>query len=285
MGVCMLPTSQELIYFIELAQTLNMSRSAEKLGVTQPTLTSSLKKLESNLGTLLFVRSKSGIQLTKFGERFFPEAKELLEKWNSLSIDVKKHEVDIQGQFSIGLHQSVAQYSLPLFLPALLKKYSDLSFSFHHDLSRKITENIISYKMDFGIVINPVSHPDLIIKELCHDEVTFFKSKDCKNNDILIYEPDMLQSQSLLRESKKKKIEFSRHLTSSSLEVIRGLVASGAGIGILPARVAHFERSHHLVEAFSNAPTFKDRLCLIYRRMGKRTKAQEVISQAIINAF
>lgn len=281
----MLPTSQELTYFVELAQTLNMSRSAEKLGVTQPTLTTSLKKLESNLGTDLFVRSKSGIQLTKFGVRFLVEAKDLLEKWNNLAIDIKKHEVDIQGQFSVGLHQSVAQYSLPLFLPSLLKDYPDLSFSFHHDLSRKITENIISFKLDFGIVINPVSHPDLIIRELCLDEVTFFKSKDCKNPDVLFYDPDMLQSQTLLRECKKKMIEFSRLMPSSSLEVIRGLVASSAGVGILPARVAHFEKSHKLVVAFNKAPIFNDRLCLIYRRMGKKTKAQEVISQAIINAF
>lgn len=281
----MLPTSQELTYFVELAQTLNMSRSAEKLGVTQPTLTTSLKKLESNLGTELFVRSKSGIQLTKFGVRFLVEAKDLLEKWNNLSIDIKKHEVDVQGQFSIGLHQSVAQYSLPLFLPSLLKDYPDLSFSFHHDLSRKITENIISFKLDFGIVINPVSHPDLVIRELCLDEVTFFKNKDCKNSDVLFYDPDMLQSQTLLRECKKNKIEFNRLMPSSSLEVIRGLVASGAGVGILPARVAHFEKSHKLLEAFTKAPIFNDRLCLIYRRMGKRTKAQEVISQAIIKAF
>lgn len=281
----MLPTSQELTYFIELAQTLNMSRSAEKLGVTQPTLTSSLKKLEHSLGTDLFIRSKSGIQLTKFGKKFFIDAKELLERWKGISQDVTKHEQSIQGQFSIGLHQSVALYSLPLFLPGLLKEYPDLSFTFHHDLSRKITENIISYKLDFGVVINPVSHPDLIIRELCLDEVTFFKHKDCKNTGVLIYEPDMLQSQSLLRECKKRKIEFTRQLTSSSLEVIRGLVASGAGVGILPARVAHFEKSYKLTEAFSKAPKFNDRLCLIYRRMGKKTKAQEVISQAIIKAF
>lgn len=281
----MLPTNQELTYFIELAQTLNMSRSAEKLGVTQPTLTTSLKKLEHSLGTTLFVRSKSGIQLTKFGERFLIDAKELLERWKSLTVEVRKHEEEVQGQFSIGLHQSVAQYSLPLFLPNLLKNHSSLSFSFHHDLSRKITENIISYKFDFGLVINPVSHPDLVIRELCLDEVTFFKHKDCKNTDVLIYEPDMLQSQTLLRECKKRKIEFNRQVTSSSLEVIRGLVASGAGIGILPTRVAHFEKSHKLIEAFKQAPIFHDRLCLIYRQMGKKTKAQEVISQAIIQAF
>lgn len=183
------------------------------------------------------------------------------------------------------LASSIALYCLSLFLPKLLHKYPALNFTLQHDLSRKITENIISYKLDFGLVINPVSLPDLVIIELYIDEVTLFKEKNCKNLDALFYEPDLLQSQAILRDCKNKKIEFKRLIASSSLEVIRGLVTSGAGVGILPTRVALFENSNKLVEAFPHRPRFNDRLCLIYRRMGKRTKAQEVISQAIIKAF
>lgn len=59
---------QEIRYFVEIAGTLNFSRAAERLGVSQPTLTHAMNRLESDLGIRLFHRSKQGVQLTTAGQ-------------------------------------------------------------------------------------------------------------------------------------------------------------------------------------------------------------------------
>jgi DNA-binding transcriptional LysR family regulator len=73
------------------------------------------------------------------------------------------------------MHPSVAQYSLSKFLPQLLEKFPGFEVNFIHDLSRKITEQVISRECDLALVINPVAPPDLIMHKLLTDDVTLFK--------------------------------------------------------------------------------------------------------------
>ncbi len=107
----MLPHSYEISYFLEVAKTLNLSRAAERLGVSQPALTISLKKLEANLGVELFHRSKTGMQLTKHGESFLEKAHAMHELWESCKHQSNLEKTQVQGHFRLGVHVSVAQFT------------------------------------------------------------------------------------------------------------------------------------------------------------------------------
>src|SRR5690606_30327455 len=112
----------------------------------------------------------------------------------------------------------------------LLAKHKDLEFKLVHDLSRRVTEEVVSFKLDVGIVVNPFPHPDLVIKELFKDEVVFCRAKkktpinDLESDDcVLIMEPDLVQTQDLISRAGRKKVLFRRTVTSSNLEVIKKL--------------------------------------------------------------
>jgi DNA-binding transcriptional LysR family regulator len=265
----MLPNPNDLRFLIEVSNTLNLSRAAERLGVTQPALSQGMKRLEICLGQQILLRSKGGVALTKAGEKFCIKARTLLDDWELLKNDAQRDAEEIRGRYSLGMHASVALFTTPYFIPSLLEEYEDLEFHLAHDLSRKMTEDVISFKLDFAIVVNPVSHPDLVIRELFKDEVCFWKSKKtCKNNDIesekkvLLVEPDLKQTQDLLGRL-KKKTQFGRTVSSDNLEVIKSLVINGAGIGILPGRVVGEDaKKLEIIEAL---PKFSDRICMIYR--------------------
>ena len=281
----MLPNSNDLYFFLEVAATENMSRAAERLGISQPALSQAMKRLEHNFEQELLVRGKNGVQLTKAGEKLTQKARKLLEDWEHLKESSKREEESLVGRYSLGIHTSVALYTLKKFLPQLLKSYSGLNFKLEHDLSRKITEDVISFKLDFGLVVNPVGHPDLVIKELFKDEVCFFKAKkssglnDLDSEDkVLIAEPDLNQTQQLLAKT-KKQIQFTRYLTSSSLEVIKDLVLSGAGIGIIPTRVVGNEIKK--LEKLDSLPKFTDRICLVYRADLQKSQAARFLSREI----
>ncbi|MBP9707466.1 MAG: LysR family transcriptional regulator [Oligoflexales bacterium] len=285
------PSYNDIEYFIEVAQTKNISRAAERLGVTQPSLSFAMKRLEDVFGESLFTRSRSGVQLTKAGKELLFHGRALLSQWEQLRAEIKKKSESVGGQYTIGCHPSVGLYSLSKFIPDLLNKYPDLELKLHHDLSRKITEAVISHELDFGLVVNPVRHPELVIIELCVDEVKFWIAKELTANErktvltTVIWDPALLQAQELLRNLKVKQHSFRRQLPSASLEIVADLTLAGAGIGILPQRVAARVAGSRLICINKQWPTFKDRICLVYRADIQKTKATGVIISAIKTAL
>ncbi|MBI4041201.1 MAG: LysR family transcriptional regulator [Deltaproteobacteria bacterium] len=287
----MLPSSQDLTYFIEASKTLNLTRASERLGISQPSLTTSIQRLENNMGVPLLIRSKKGVTLTQAGQKLLTQAQDLIYSWEKLKEKTVSTHLDIAGQYIIGCHPSVALYSLPYFMSALLEDHPKLEIKCIHDLSRRITESVISMHISLGIVVNPVPHPDLVIQKLCSDEVTFWKGKGSKiiqdpysGNGILICDPDLIQTQDLLKKMKKTKIKYKTVLSSSSLEVITELVASGSGFGIIPGRVAKREFQMKL-QRIKGAPVFYNEICVIYRVENRNVPAIQMISQKLKKVF
>ena len=284
----MMPSQSELIYFLEVSQTLNVSRASERLGVSQPTLSLAIRRLEDSVGTALLIRSKTGVQLTRAGQKLARQAGALIRDWERLREDVLRDEEEIRGSYILGAHPSVALFTFSKFIEELASKHPGLEFKLVHGLSRKITEDVISFKIDFGIVVNAVQHPDLVIKHLWDDTVTLWTSKtstplqDPKSGKaVLICDPDLIQTDSVLKQLKKSQLQFHRVMTSSSLEVIASLVNSGAGVGVLPTRVAQNEALRLDLKALKNAPEFQDRHSLIFRSDTQTSKANRQLGREI----
>ena len=81
----MLPSSTDLTYFAEIAKTGNLSQAATRLGVSQPSLSLAMQRLEHCLGAPLLVRSRLGVKLTKAGEQLLADTLRLLEDWENLA--------------------------------------------------------------------------------------------------------------------------------------------------------------------------------------------------------
>jgi DNA-binding transcriptional LysR family regulator len=278
----MLPSPSELRYFLEIAGTLNLSRAAERLGISQPTLSLAVQRLERSFGSPLLIRGKSGVQLTHGGRRLASRARQLVEEWDKVRGDVLESQGTPSGRYVIGCHPSVAMYRLPDFLPALLSANPALEIKLVHDLSRRITEDVISFKVDFGIVVNPARHPDLVVKLLCRDVVSLWVGPGrSQQQNTLICDPELLQTQSILKQLGRAGLSFARVLPSSNLDVITALVAAGAGVGVLPERVARRIPAQGLKPFSKTAPRFEDEVCLVYRADAQRSAGSRAIAEAI----
>jgi len=270
---------RDIEYFIECGACSTFTQAAAKLGIAQPSLTLAIQRLEGELGISLFLRSKNGIRLTKTGERALLAARRSQESFMAIKKMALNEQEEWVGSFTIGAHVSVAHYSFANFLPELMAKYPGIEISLHHGLSRSITDDVVSFRCDFGIVVNPIRHPDLVIQTLFYDEVAYWVSEKLKNPDILLMDPELLQVQSLL---KKEKSKFRRHITSSSLEVLRSLAQAGCGVAILPTRVAQEAK---LKKWSKTAPVFRDQICLVYRYDYQNTRAAKMVASEILKAL
>ena len=277
----------ELLYFIELAQTLNFTRASERIGITQPSLSTAIKRLERFLNTALFIRNKHQVILTPAGKNLLNHSKQLIQLWDHTKASCLLSQNEIQGNITLGCHFSIALYFLPQFFPQLLKKYSKLEIKLRHDLSRKITEEIINFTIDIGIIVNPIKHPDLIIKKIFDDQMTCWRASSIMsqkmvqaNNNVIICDPDLAQTQWILKNIDNSVIKFNRFITSNNLEVIASLTAAGSGIGILPARVAKSLYSSRL-RNITHSPIYNDEICLVYRHENRNIKAIQVVIDEI----
>lgn len=283
----MLPSAAELAYFIELCNALNMSRASERLGISQPSLSLAIKRLEESLGASLFVRHKQGVTLTQAGKQLFLHARQLLQYWEKTRAEALASQSEVQGYFTLGCSSTVAHYLVSDCLSDLLDQHPKLELRLQHDLSRKITEGVINLSIDIGVVVNPFKHPDLIIRPLFEDEVCFWVGKGQRSiqdyrskQAIILCDPELTQSQSLLKKMKQAGINAERLLTSNSLEVVASLTAKGCGIGIIPTRVANAMYPGQLTK-IANAPIFSDEICLVYRNENRQVQAIQAIAAKI----
>ncbi len=261
----MIATPTEIEYFIEVYNTKHISNASIRLGITQPTLTQSLKRLEEKLTTDLFIRTKQGVLPTAAGKIFYLRAVALQENWESVQNDILKVKNEITGKFKFGCHTAVGSYAIPPLLQKLNEYAPHIELSLIHDFSRKITERLIAYEIDIAYVINPIRHPDLILIKLGDDKVTFWKKRGIHPPKRLLADQGMLQAESLLSKSKSKIFKDWTILQSASLELIRTLTLNGQGVGILPTRIAKAGGAD-LVVFGEGLPVFHDELYLAYRK-------------------
>jgi DNA-binding transcriptional LysR family regulator len=271
---------RDLRFFMEVSRTLNVTRASERLGMSQPAISHFLKRLENEIGASLFERSKTGLTLTPAGRKLQESARELLGEWDRLLGAVREDEGRLSGLYRIGCHPAVGAYTLPGLVKDLQAKHPAIEFHFRHGLSRHVAEDVISHRLDLGIVVNPPAHPDLVIRELCTDEITLWAKKGVKKGP-LICDPELAQVQWISKELSRKEKPFTRRIESSSLEVIAKLTDAGCGIGVLPERVVK-ALTTSVVRLPGSWPVFNDRICLVYRAGLQRSRAAKAIIDSVI---
>lgn len=100
------------------------------------------------------------------------------------------------------------------------------------------------------------------------------------NPDVLICEPNLLQTQDIISKLSKKGILFKRIIESSNLELIANLVSHGVGCGVLPERVLQaFELQKY--EKIKDSPVFSDRVCLVYKSEFRKTERGRLFIERI----
>jgi DNA-binding transcriptional LysR family regulator len=284
----MSPSPSDLTYFIEVANMSNLSRASESLGISQPSLTLAMQRLEDNVGAPLLIRHKRGVTLTKAGEQLLAHARELMQRWESIKSHALASMHEVQGAITLGSHPAVALYTLPHILPKLMAEHPKLEIQLKHDLSRRITENVISLKVDIGIIVNPVRHPDLVITHLDHDIITLWSADPKRSlkqlqdgSAIILCDPELAQAQNILAQLKKSGLEYGRLVSSNNMDVLSLLTQQNGGISILPARVAE----NYGLKRIPKAPFYEDEICVLYRGENRNVRAIQVVVETIRKLF
>lgn len=281
----------DLRTFREVARLGTVSAAARALNLSQPTVSWTIKKLEEQFGSALFQRTNKGMSLTRAGINLDERAENLILQFRSLRDQMKAESEEIRGSYSLGVFAILGSFILPRFCPSLLEQHPHLDLNLVHDLSRNIAEKVITGRLDFGVVVNPPQHDDLVIHELYQDEIKFWTrtpptslQDPQSDRSVLWVHPNLRQNRTLLREARESKLfDHKRICYSTDLLVILHMITSGCGIGLLPETIARAYGGSPITQ-LPQSPIYNDAICLIYRHDLEKTRAAETIKEAILAA-
>ena len=168
---------EQLQAFIEIAQRRSVSRAAEALFVTQPTLTARLKGLEQELGARLFIRSGRGMRLSDAGRAFLPYAERSLgaaAAGRRLLTELARGE---SGQLALGAAPAVSTYVLPRILTRFRRTHPKVQLAVRTGHSEEILELVLQDQVQVGLG-RALRHPQVEATPLYEDELVLVVDPD-----------------------------------------------------------------------------------------------------------
>lgn len=262
--------------FVATSGSRTIMDAAAKIGISQPALSESIKRLEVDVGSILFYRSRTGIQLTPSGKLFLSKANKVLDALGSLELSEGGKQVFSGKVITIGCHATVAQYTIPKALSHIADIAPDYKVEIRHDLSRNIQLEIQRGNIDVGVIINPVEVPDIVIKKIASDIVRVWSGRKSFDRSTVICNSALLQTQHILRKWRDKP---TRIINTESLELICRLTNENLGFGIIPQRAVDLIGFD--LKAYDALPSFNDQICLVHRPEFGANKSEALVCEGI----
>ncbi len=295
-------TLTELRYIVALARERHFGRAAEKCHVSQPTLSVALKKVEQRLGITLFERSSTEVRPTPLGEQMAWQAERVLEESARLDEIAGQGKDPLSGTLRLGVIFTIAPYLLPRLIPALHAHAPHMPLYLHENFTVRLAEKLRRGELDAIIVADPFSEPGIVASPL-YDEpfcVVLPSGHPLAQQKRLL--PEAIAAENLLLlgqgncfrdqvvQACPKLSEpggMSGALEGSSLETVRHMVASGAGISVVPCSAAEsWPQDETLIEyrRFVDPAPFR-RVLLAWRVTFPRPQAIDAVREAIRGAL
>jgi LysR family hydrogen peroxide-inducible transcriptional activator len=296
-------TLTELRYLVTLARENHFGRAAEKCFVSQPTLSVAIRKLEEELGVPLFERSASEVRPTPVGLQIVAQAQRVLDEAAAIKELARQGKDPLAGTLRLGVIFTVGPYLLPQLIPKLHKIAPQMPLIIQENYTARLAELLKQGELDVVIVALPFNEPGVAVRPLYDEPFVVaipkghpwesrksIRGEDLGGEDMLMlgaghcFRDQVLQVFPALNRASEAAGSMSRVLEGSSLETLRMMVASGAGVTVMPstAAAAHGSRSALVRYLPFSRPVPDRRIVLAWRNSFTRTAAVEALREAVL---
>src|ERR1700753_22291 len=138
--------------FLEIAKWKSFSRAAEKLRITQPSISAQVRSLETYMGHRLFERGGGKVTLTAAGRVFEPFAEDCLFRLNHIQLTINDLERSPRGSVTVSANEATALYVLPTFFGRFKRQYPRVSLNIMRAERVNTIEAVLRREADFGVV-------------------------------------------------------------------------------------------------------------------------------------
>lgn len=234
-------------YAEALARTLHFGEAAKLCHVSQSTLSIQIKKLEESLGATLFERDARSVRLSEAGVLLIPLMSRTLRAAEDVQAQAEQLRDPLAGVVRVGAFPTLAPYALPHLMPALGEAMPRLRIELIEEKTETLISQLLEGRLDAALLALPVNHPRLDAIALFSEPFLLAvatnhplaKRKSATIEDLAAQPLLLLDEGHCLRE---QSLEFctrigkgeSQSYRATSLETLRHMVASGAGVTLMP---------------------------------------------------
>jgi LysR family hydrogen peroxide-inducible transcriptional activator len=295
-------TLTELKYIVAVARAKHFGHAAEACFVAQPTLSVAIKKLEDELGVVLFERGGSEVSVTPLGAQIVAQAERVLEQTAAIKELAKQNKDPLAGPLRLGVIYTIGPYLLPPLVKNLIEKVPQMPLVLQENFTVKLLELLRQGELDAAIMALPLPDHGMSMQTLYDEPFVVampkhhpwasrreISAQDLKSETMLLlgtghcFRDQVLEVCPEMARFSAGGNGMQRTFEGSSLETIRHMVASGIGLTVLPrASVADMKDPNGMLAFVPfSAPTPSRRVVIVWRKSFTRRAAIEAVCQAV----
>ncbi len=238
---------RDLSYVLAVAKLRSFSLAAEQCFVSQPTLSSQIKKLETDLGTKLFERTNKRVIPTAVGEQIVVSATRIIQEVERIKDIAELSKDPLSGRFRLGAFPTLAPYVFPKIVTPIKSTMPNLKLILIEDKSAALVEKLNAGEIDAALLALPVDNVNFNIKTLFEDFFRLAVQKDHKlakvsqvgktslrNKNLLLLEEGHCLRDQALDVCELSGASEEPDFRATGLETLRQMVKAGTGITLIP---------------------------------------------------
>ena len=236
-----------LQYFVKLAELRHFSKAAEACFVSQPTLSTQIRKLEEELGISLVERAPRKIMLTPIGEDIAHRARHVLRDIEHIKDAARRSKDPETGTIKLGIFPTLAPYLLPHIIPEIRRRYPELRLQLAEEKTEDILNMLDQGHLDAGLLALPVDEHGMEIEVLFTEpfvtampadhplcDKQSIELKDLAGEELLLLEEGHCLRQHALDVCELAGAHERVDFHATSMETLRQMVAANAGMTLMP---------------------------------------------------
>lgn len=237
---------RKLKIFYATANSLNMTKVAKELYISQPSVSQSIHEIEAELGVVLFDRIGKRLYLTEEGTVFLNYVRRILNLYEEGTETLKAMTSMEKGKIKIGASTTIGAYILPEIIREFVEAHNKIEISLIIENTANIEKLILENKVDFAFVEGKIDSHEISIKKIWDDELVFICSNNHKWNRRKYIQRDELKNEKfIMRERgsgtreiienylRDKNIDFQVFMKLGNTEAIKKSVEANLGIGCI----------------------------------------------------
>lgn len=275
---------RDLEYVAAIADHGSLARAAEACHVSASTLSIQLAKLEAYLGVILFERTSRRVEPTVSGRAIITLARDIVHRSQNLRDVARQAQHPFGGMFKLGAFPTLAPYYLPKIVPLIGKALPHIKLRLIEEKSPVLLEKLRKHELDAALLSLPVDDKELVAAPLfedpfylaCPSSANLASRKTMRVTDLADETLMLLEDGHCLRDQAldichSSKAREDQEFRATSLETLRQMVASGAGMTLMP-QIACLPTQHVRYIPFTKQESLNRSIGLVWRKSTTRSE-------------
>ncbi|HXG93397.1 MAG TPA: LysR family transcriptional regulator [Blastocatellia bacterium] len=271
---------ESLKVFCDLIDTRSFSKAAMKNYISQSAVSQQVRAFEDRFGRQLVERSRGGgVQATAAGMAFYQGCREIIERFESLTEEMKGFGNVISGPVRVATIYSVGIHELSPVVKRFIKSYPQVNVHIEYSRPNKVYDDVINHAIDIGIVAYPETKPQLevipfrsdLLVLVCSPEHEFASRKRIDVNNLsgqrfVGFERDIPTRKAVDKILRERGVAVQYVMEFDNIETIKTSVEADLGITIVPRATVEHEIQAGTLRAVSFTENYARPIAIIHRK-------------------